>query len=169
MVKGITYSEIASSYNELYKDEQIKKLSMIKRNIKIAPVLLDVGCGTGISTNYFNVKSVGIDNCKEMLNIGRNNGYNNLIYGNAEDLPFKNKSFNTVISVTGFHNFKDMEKALKEVIRVSKNGNIAVSFLKSSSKLKNFRTLIVKYFKKFKEIEDSKDILFIIEQPIKHE
>ena len=55
MVKGITYSEIASSYNELYKDEQIKKLSMIKRNIKIAPVLLDVGCGTGISTNYFNV------------------------------------------------------------------------------------------------------------------
>jgi len=153
MVKGITYSEIASSYNELYKDEQIKKLSMIKRNIKIAPVLLDVGCGTGISTNYFNVKSVGIDNCKEMLNI----------------LPFKNKSFNTVISVTGFHNFKDMEKALKEVIRVSKNGNIAVSFLKSSSKLKNFRTLIVKYFKKFKEIEDSKDILFIIEQPIKHE
>lgn len=161
MMKEIDYSLIAGSYNELYEKEQIKKLDIIRANIKIKPILLDIGCGTGISTNYFNLKSIGIDNCKEMLNIGRNSGYKNLIYGNAEDLPFKDRYFNTVISVTAFHNFKDMEKALKEVIRVSKNGNIAVSFLKNSLKLKDFRTLMVKYFKKFKEIEDSKDIVFI--------
>ena len=49
------YNKIAKSYNELHKEEQIKKLEIIKKNIKIIPPLLDVGCGTGISTNYFNV------------------------------------------------------------------------------------------------------------------
>ena len=48
------YNHIAKSYNELHKEEQIKKLDIIKKNIKIISPLLDVGCGTGISTNYFN-------------------------------------------------------------------------------------------------------------------
>ena len=58
------YNNIAKSYNELHGEEQIKKLDIIKKNIKIISPLLDVGCGTGISTNYFNVESVGVDNSK---------------------------------------------------------------------------------------------------------
>ena len=154
------YKYIAPSYDELHREEQIKKLKIIKKNIKIKAPLLDVGCGTGISTNYFNIKALGIDNCKEMLNQGRKH-YNNLIYGNAEKLPFKNKSFNIVISVTSFHNFKNMEKALKEIKRVSRNNNIAITFLKKSFKLNKFRKLLSKYFN-FKEVDCERDILFII-------
>src|SRR3989338_6779840 len=47
------YKHIAKSYNELHQEEQLKKLAIIKQNIKIIPPLLDIGCGTGISTNYF--------------------------------------------------------------------------------------------------------------------
>ena len=158
----INYSLIAKSYDKLHKEEQIKKLEVIKKNINILEPLLDIGCGTGISTNYFKIKSIGIDNCKKMLDIGKKKGYKNLIYGDAENLPFKNKLFNTVISVTSFHNFNNMEKALKEIIRVSKNNNIAISFLKKSSKLNEFRLLVRKYFKKFKDIEEDRDIIFII-------
>ena len=154
------YKYIAPSYDELHIEEQIKKLKIIKKNIKIKAPLLDIGCGTGISTNYFNIDSVGIDNCKEMLNEGKKH-YNNLIYGNAEKLPFKNKSFNTVISVTSFHNFKNMEKALKEIKRISRNNNIAITFLKKSSKLNKFRKLLTKYFK-FREINCEQDTLFIV-------
>ena len=152
------YKHIAKSYNELHKEEQIKKLGIIKKNIKIIPPLLDVGCGIGISTNYFNCISIGIDNSKEMLKQSKEG---NLIYGNAEKLQFPNKSFNTIISVTAFHNFKNMEKALQEIKRVSKNNNIAITFLKKSKKINEFRELLKKYFK-FKEIDCEQDILFII-------
>ena len=152
------YNKIAKSYNELHEEEQIKKLKIIKDNIKIIPPLLDVGCGTGISTNYFECVSIGIDNSKEMIKQGKGG---NLIYGNAEKLPFPDKTFNTVISVTSFHNFKNMEKALLEIKRVSSNQNIAITFLKKSSKLNNFRNLLKKYFK-FGEIDCYNDILFIV-------
>ncbi|MCD4666599.1 class I SAM-dependent methyltransferase [archaeon] len=152
------YKYISKSYNELHKEEQLIKLKIIKENLKIIPPLLDVGCGTGISTNYFKVKSIGIDNCKEMLKQGKNN----LIYAEAENLPFEDNSFNTIISATAFHNFKDMEKALKEIIRVSKNNNIAITFLKRSKKLNQFKILLKKYFKTFKEIISEKDIIFVI-------
>lgn len=150
------YKHISKSYNKLHKEEQLKKLKLIQKHFKIIPPLLDVGCGTGISTNFFKVKSIGIDNCKEMIK-----GVKNLKYAKAENLPFKDKSFNTVISVTAFHNFKNMEKALKEIIRVSKNNNICITFLKRSKKLPKFRKLIKKYFKNIKEIEEEKDIIFL--------
>ncbi|HLC62993.1 MAG TPA: class I SAM-dependent methyltransferase [Candidatus Nanoarchaeia archaeon] len=154
------YNHIAKSYNQLHEQEQLKKLAIIKKNIKLIPPLLDIGCGTGISTNYFNVEAVGIDNCKEMLEEGKKQ-YNNLQYAQAEKLPFKDKSFSTIISVTAFHNFKNMDKALKEIKRVSKNNNIAISFLKKSKKLNEFRTLLKKYYN-FKEIEEEKDIIFMV-------
>jgi len=180
------YKHIAKSYNELHQEEQLKKLAIIKQNIKIIPPLLDIGCGTGISTNYFaeligmqgvdkgNAESwthrvhkgnagspyVGVDNCKEMLAEGKKQ-YHNLQYASAEKLPFTDNSFSTIISVTAFHNFKNMEKALKEIKRVSRNNNIAISFLKKSKKLNSFRNIISKYYK-FKEVEEEKDVIFII-------
>ncbi len=154
------YNKIAKSYNELHEEEQIKKLEIIKKNLKMIPPLLDVGCGTGISTNYFDVVSIGIDSSKEMIKEGR---YGNLIYGNAEKLPFLDKSFNTVISVTAFHNFENMEKALLEIKRVSSNENIAITFLKKSKKLDEFRKILKKYFK-FKEIDCYNDVLFIVNE-----
>jgi ubiquinone/menaquinone biosynthesis C-methylase UbiE len=151
------YKEIAKSYDELHKEEQIKKLKIIQKNMKIIPPLLDIGCGTGISTNFFKVKSVGIDNCKEMIE----NGKGDLRYANAENLPFKDKTFNTIISVTAFQNINSMEKALKEAIRVSKNNNICITFLKKSKKINSFRKLFKKHFKNYKEIEEEKDIIFL--------
>jgi len=150
------YKHISKSYNELHKEEQLKKLEIIKKNMRIIPPLLDVGCGIGISTDFFNIESIGIDNCKEMIKHGKNN----LIYAEAEDLPFKDNSFNTVISVTAFHNFKNIEKALKEIMRVSKNKNICITFLKKSNKLDGFKELIKKHLK-VKEIEEEKDIIFL--------
>ncbi|MAG47374.1 hypothetical protein CL617_02110 [archaeon] len=161
MENKIDYSLIASSYNNLHKEEQLNKLNIIKDNINIIEPLLDIGCGTGISTNFFKIKSIGIDNNKEMLKIGSKN-YNNLKYALAESLPFKDKTFNTIISVTAFHNFNNMEKALLEIKRTSKNNNIAISFLKTSKKLPTFKIILEKHFNSFKKIEEDKDIIFII-------
>lgn len=152
------YNQISKGYNELHKEEQLKKLSIIKNNIKIKNhnLLLDVGCGTGISSD-FNCKVIGIDQSIELLK--QNN--KNKILAKAENIPFKNNIFDFVISVTSIHNFKDIEKSLEEIKRVGKN-NFIFSIFKKSKNINKIKNLIKKHFKIKKIIEDDKDFLFFI-------
>ena len=46
------YSSIAKGYDELHKEEQLKKLQIIAKHIKPKGLLLDIGAGTGISTSF---------------------------------------------------------------------------------------------------------------------
>lgn len=153
------YGIIAKGYNELYKQEQLKKLEIIKKHIKISKKskLLDIGCGTGISTNFFQCNSVGIDCSLEMIE----NGRGNLIQAKAEHLPFPDKTFDIVLCVTSIHNFEDPEKAIKEIIRVKKsNAQVAITLLKKSKKYNKIKELITKNFK-VKEVDEEKDTIFL--------
>ncbi len=149
------YSKIAKSYNELHKEEQEQKLRIIKKHLKINKntTLLDVGCGTGLSQKPFinKCKCLGIDPNKELLKL---NPYPHL-KAKAEKLPFKNKSFDIVISVTSLHHC-NLKKAIKEIERVAKK-QITISFLKKSKKLEQVKQLL----KNYKQIEQEKDIIFI--------
>lgn len=151
------YSKISKGYDELYKEEQLKKLSIIKDSIKIKSndILLDVGCGTGISSQ-FGCKVIGIDPSAGLLKLNKNK---NKILGNAESLPFKNNIFDVVISITSLHNFKNIEKGLKEIKRVGKN-NFVFAVLKKSKKINQIKRLIKKNFKIRGIIEEDKDIIF---------
>jgi len=152
------YNQISKSYNELHKEEQLKKLSIIKNNIKIKNhnLLLDVGCGTGISSD-FNCKVIGIDPSIELLK--QNN--KNKILAKAENLPFRNNIFDFVISITALHNFKDIEKSLKEIKRVGKN-NFILSIFKKSKDINKIKNLIKKHFDITNIIEEEKDIIFCL-------
>jgi len=151
------YNKISKGYNELHKKEQLKKLSIIKKNIKIKNnnLLLDVGCGTGISSK-FNCKVIGIDPSTGLLKLNKNK---NKIQGHAENLPFKDNIFDYVISVTSVHNFKNIEKSFKEIKRVGKN-NFIFSILKRSNKLNEIKKQIKNNFIIKKVIEEEKDIVF---------
>ena len=147
----LPYKELAKNYNELHKKEQTKKAKLIIKllNIKKEKVL-DVGCGTALYSKLFK-NYTGIDNCKEMLKQSKAN----VKYAQAENIPFKDKSFDTVISITSIHNFKNLKKAIKEIKRVAKK-KIAISILKKSKKLKEIEKLL----KDFKKTEEEKDIIF---------
>ena len=151
------YTQISKSYNKLHKEEQLKKLSIIKNNLKIkkSDLLLDVGCGTGISSK-FNCKVIGIDPSIGLLKLNKSR---NKILAKAEYLPLKSNVFDYVISVTSVHNFKDIEKGLKEIKRVGKN-NFIFSILKRSNTLNEIRNEIKNNFKIRKTIEEEKDIIF---------
>jgi len=152
------YNSISRSYNKLHKEEQLSKIRLIKNNLKIKKkdFLLDVGCGTGVFAEEFNCIKIGIDPSIEMLNQGKNAFY---IQAYAENLPFKDNSFNNVISVTAIHNFKNIRKGLEEIKRVSRK-NIALSILKKSSKINEIKNHIKELFKITKIIEEDKDIIF---------
>ena len=87
-------------------------------------------------------------------------GIGKRVKSKAESLPFKDKSFSSVISLTAFHHF-DADKTIKEIKRVvNDNSPIAISLLK---KTKNFKLLKKKLLKEFnvKKYDCVNDIAFI--------
>ena len=157
------YDEIAKGYEELHKEEQLKKLKIIKKYLKVSKSnkLLDVGCGTGLTTSPWRCKKYGIDPAENLLKKARLK--DKIIYKKAvaEKLPFKNNFFDIVISITAIQNFDNIEKALKEIKRVGKNKFI-LSFLKKSKKKQIIDKLIKKHFKIREIIEEEKDLIYVI-------
>ncbi|MGE0793321.1 MAG: class I SAM-dependent methyltransferase [Candidatus Woesearchaeota archaeon] len=158
------YNEIAQSYDELHKEEQLNKLQIIFDLDLVKPndKLLDVGCGTGFSLDYFECKeAVGIDPAKKLIQ--QYKGKNKIIQGFAENLPFQNNEFDIVISFTAIQNFNDIEKGLNEIKRVGKN-KFVLTFLKQSMKAKLIEDLIRKVFSDFniEKIDEKKDFIFIV-------
>lgn len=157
------YDEISVGYSELHGAEQRAKAEVILQNLKIAPddELLDVGCGDGAATALFSCRKTGIDPSAGLLK----KAPFKTIHGKAEKLPFPDKSFDIVISLTAVHNFDDVEKSLLEMKRVAKR-DIVISVLKRSSRFQRIEKLINTNFKIVKTVEQQHDIIFFCKKDI---
>ena len=145
------YDVISSGYDELHKEEQLKKVKLLIKLLKIKnDKVLDVGCGTAFYSNLFK-DYIGLDNSKDMLSKSKAK----VFYGKAEALPFEDQSFDTVISITAIHNFRNPKKAIQEMKRVSKN-KIGITLLKKSKRFKEISNLL----NDFDKVEEDKDIIF---------
>jgi ubiquinone/menaquinone biosynthesis C-methylase UbiE len=153
------YDIISGSYDGLYKEEQLNKLSVVFEHIKINPsdLLLDVGCGTGFSLNKVSCFKVGVDPSIELLKQSKHNR----ICAKAESLPFSDDTFDIVISITAIQNFDDLNEGLKEMKRVGKS-RFVLTALKKSDKMGLIDDLIKLHFDVRKVIEEEKDIIYVI-------
>jgi ubiquinone/menaquinone biosynthesis C-methylase UbiE len=148
------YEELAKGYDELYGEEQLKKLEKIKHLLNGR--ILDIGAGTGIVARHFK-NVVSLDPCKKMLDKcpGKK------IIGKAEKLPFKAGEFDTIVSLTAVHH-TDIDKVISEIKRL-KPKNIVITVLKKSARCKEIVQKLKKEFS-MDEMEEEKDIiLFVIE------
>ncbi|MEM4282533.1 MAG: class I SAM-dependent methyltransferase [Candidatus Woesearchaeota archaeon] len=163
------YAAIASGYEELYGEEQLKKLSIIADELKPREgnVILDVGCGIGLSARVFapnRCRLIGIEPCKELaaqapfeVKIAR-----------AEQIPFPDNSFDFVICVTALHNFDEPSTALKEMGRICKpTGKVAITVLKKAKNASRLTELIRKMFLIEKELNQEKDFIFVCKKQLK--
>jgi len=148
------YSSIASGYDELYGDEQREKFAVISRHVKLKPVVLDIGCGTGAVD--FGVKTIGIDPSMGLLR--KNKGLK--VCGKAEALPFKDCSFGSVVSLTALHH-ADIDEALAEIKRVAKPDAVIVLTILKKSKESSEMASKLKSELGLKEIYHEKDIILI--------
>jgi ubiquinone/menaquinone biosynthesis C-methylase UbiE len=103
-------------------------------------VILDAGCGTGVFTFdllSFGTSIIGIDISLPMLMRAREKArayHLHLSLGDISSLPFRENSFDKVVSVTALEFIKDAEGAVRELFRVTqKGGSIIVATLNSLS------------------------------------
>ncbi|MBD3310102.1 methyltransferase domain-containing protein [Candidatus Woesearchaeota archaeon] len=168
------YDQTAKGYDRLHREEQEKKLRIISDNIEVEPEdrLLDIGCGTGFASRFFNCRYFGIDPSEEMIGMAvqkhaqessekKDDPLGEMFrVGSAESLPFPDNRFDVVISVTAMHNFKDMDKALEEIRRVGKKGcRYAFSVLKRSVNLIRISAGIRQGFEVQKTVQEEKDLI----------
>lgn len=151
------YDQIATGYEELHREEQEKKIALIKNKIKFQSSwkILDIGCGPYFGD--FQGFVIGIDPSRELLKKAKKKIP--VIQGKGEFLPFANNCFDVVLSLTALQNFNNIEKGIQEMKRVAKD-LVIITVLKRSPKIEQIEKLIPEYFTKIQIIEEDKDILF---------
>ncbi len=157
------YDSISKGYEELYGEEQLSKARIILENIKPnkKQYLLDIGCGSGAFLELCECKKVGIDTSLGLLKKAKNF----VVQGKAESLPFKDKSFDYVVSITSIHNFDDIDKAIKEIKRVAK-GKVIISLLRKTNDFDKISKKLEKNFLLKKVILEKKDAIFFLNNKI---
>lgn len=91
-----------------------------------AKTILDAGCGEGFSMNKLSVNGIGekiegIEYSKDALNFGKKLfPYLTFTQGSIYELPYENNSFDLVICTEVLEHLEEPTRALKEILRVSK-------------------------------------------------
>jgi ubiquinone/menaquinone biosynthesis C-methylase UbiE len=94
----IFHSNFLVRFVELMRFKKIKNLLVLSSNDD----LLDIGCGSGYLLNQAVCKrGVGVDISDLMVKTARekckNNGKKFIVQSDAENLPFKNRSFDKIV------------------------------------------------------------------------
>lgn len=107
--------------------EKVARMMAEHYGVKAGDRILDVGCGKGFLLHDFTlavpgVEVVGIDISDYAIRHAKEEVRHRLQVGNATHLPFSDKSFDLVISITTLHNLEcyDFDLALREIERVGR-------------------------------------------------
>ena len=100
-----------------------------EKDVPEASGILDIGCGTGNALAILVEKNptllAGLDISEGVLNVARRKmpGHAaDLRVGDAEDLPWKNNTFDVVLMTATIHHFPNPDTAVREAWRVLKPG-----------------------------------------------
>lgn len=142
------YELSADVYDSRYNKIQNDKFSAALEGLNIKDGIVDLGCGTGLLTDFLKTKLFGCDISFEMLRKAKKRGML-AVQADLDYLPFKSNAFNSVVSFTALQNLPAPDKALAEIKRISKSGaTIVLTYLKkfdfSNQIQKEFDVLEVK-------------------------
>jgi len=164
------YDETAEIYDRRYAEIQKAKYRLVLENLpENVGRILDLGCGTGLLLDDLSKRGdlvVGIDASEKMLGAAKaRRAKAELVLADADHLPFKDASFDCVVSVTLLQNIPEPAVCVGEAARVLKKGGLAVF---TTLKRKNSLDEVKKWMEsaglkvaRLEEIPESEDILCV--------
>jgi len=125
---------VVEFYNNLYKSKKSNAMRPINEYRRFLSYLepleenknfLDIACGTGFLLKVAQekgLKTFGIDISEEAIKVAKKNSpVSDLRVASAENLPFENNFFDYISCLGSIEHFSDINKGLKEMLRVGKN------------------------------------------------
>ena len=122
----IFYDSTAERYDERHNNARTKYMRALENKLikKYAfGKVLDIGCGTG---QHLDKSDIGLDVSLPILTEARKKGHSMLVQSKAEELPFADNCFDSVLCIFTVLNLCDYNEAVKEMHRVLKKNGIAV-------------------------------------------
>jgi ubiquinone/menaquinone biosynthesis C-methylase UbiE len=165
------YDSIANGYDELHFEEQKVKFKVLEENMHLPKdsKVLDVGCGTFFSSDYFDWDLLGIEPSSEMVKLFLKNHpeqEDRIKIGFAEEIEHKYPVhfFDSIICVSVAHHFKNPGFVFEQMKKVCKrNALFGITLLKKTGNFAELEKALNNSFKIKKRIDSSKDVVFICE------
>lgn len=126
------FSKIYDYINPIFYSDEMRKTVVDMANINSDSFVLEVGCGTGFTTEEIarrtgEDKVVAVDLTPEqMIKARAKLGNVNYFLGDAENLPFKDNSFDAAISAGSIEYWPNPQKGIEEMTRVTRSGGKVV-------------------------------------------
>ena len=118
---SLRFSRSAETYEEWAIPQRESALELVSF-VGPRDSILDLGCGTGFVSSFLpeDCEPVGVDISGGMLRKFASR-FGGAVLGDAESLPFKDKSFDYVLSNFSLH-WTDLGRSIPEILRVARLG-----------------------------------------------
>lgn len=126
-----------SEYGEMYNLENfywwfVARRRLLESMIKDvagkykAPLILDVGCGTGINFSLLSRfgETISTDESEDALKFSKNRGLTRIVRSDIEFLPFKSSTFDIITALDVLEHIDDDLEAMAELLRVIKKDGV---------------------------------------------
>jgi SAM-dependent methyltransferase len=107
------FDEVVTAYAE-------PKLDFIRKHVPLEGSILDVGCGNGIFTARFAGPGASVVGLDSSLHLLHQNPHRRLIQGDANKLPFADRTFDIVFEANVLHHVPDRKQIVREMSRLSR-------------------------------------------------
>ena len=130
------YNQYASNYDRFYSPLQQEKFSQFQDHLRPYTLGIDLGGGSGLVSDWIDWPLLNLDISIEMIRSGHKSRDFQAVAADLEHLPLRKNATSQIISLTALQNTEDLDKALRELVRITTlNMTGIISLLKKGTDL----------------------------------